>query len=145
MVQKMKSSGCLYGLSGQGVHILYQSQLLPAFLAVCNAVRVRKKILQSGTEGSYWLSKNLSNKQVLLHYFFIYSPDFCEKNGKILITHLHVKLLTDMKWILFYFFKSKATVLKCIFYNTLIASMTFLAFDKKLNITTKMNGFFLCF
>ena len=34
----MKSSGCLYGLSGQGVHFLYQSQLLPAFLTVCNAV-----------------------------------------------------------------------------------------------------------
>ena len=55
------------------------------------------------SEGSYWLSKNLSNKQVLLHYFFIYSPDFCEKNGKILITHLHVKLLTDMIWNGFYF------------------------------------------
>ena len=37
----MKSSGCLYGLSGQGVHFLYQSQLLPAFLTVCNAVVLR--------------------------------------------------------------------------------------------------------
>ena len=36
----MKSSGCLYGLSGQGVHFLYQSQLLPAFLTVCNAVDI---------------------------------------------------------------------------------------------------------
>ena len=32
----MKGSGCLYGLPGQGVHFLSQSQLLPTCLTVCN-------------------------------------------------------------------------------------------------------------
>ena len=81
MVQKMKSSGCLYGLSGQGVHFLYQSQLLPAFLTVCNAVA----------------NDNLTQNSAIFSEFFVRSSNlvYYKRQNSSLFLRRNILMIRD--------------------------------------------------